>query len=304
MKMKLKSLVSAVALALAGTTVLAGPVIIDGTDANDHGFASGSANFSGWLYMQRALENLAATVNPSATKVVVDLGTTGSQAGAAILSAFNLSSLPGSGWTLLNVDGAAAISAHLASLSTANTGILYLPTFGNSGGDLTSAEMAAINAGAASINTFVGGAGTPLNGGGLFSMGESGTGAYGWLTTLIPGIIATDVGGGGIGTNITLTAAGSTAFAGGLTDSDLAGADPWHGHFSGDLGGLSVLGVALQGATSRNVIIGGGAGTVIGCGQPGQVACPNSVPEPETLPLVAIAGLAMLFNGLRRRRTK
>src|SRR5690606_33407716 len=130
------------------------------------------------------------------------------------------------------------------------------------GGDLTQAEMAAVNAGAAAIATFVGGAGDPTTGGGLFSMAETGTGAYGWLTTLIPGIVATDIGGGGHGTNITLTGDGASAFPG-LTNTDLAGADPWHGHFSGNLGSLSVLGVADQGGVIRNVIIGGGAGTVI-----------------------------------------
>ena len=48
----------------------------------------------------------------------------------------------------------------------------------------------------------------------------------------------TDIGGGGLGTDITLTAAGGTAFPG-LTNADLAGADPWHNYFSGNLGGLS-----------------------------------------------------------------
>lgn len=280
----------------------AGPVIIDGTDANDHGSASGGANVSGWLYMQRALENLAANVSGTAAKVVVDLGTTSGQARNAINSAFNLSSLVASGWTLQHVDSAASISAYLGTLSTTNTGILYIPTYNNSSGDLDSFEMAAINAQAASINNFVGGAGNPLLGGGLFSMGQTGVGAYGWLTTLIPGITFTDVGAGGIGTDVTLTAAGTTAFGGGLTNTDLAGADPWHGYFGGSLGGLSVLGVANdQQRVSRNVILGGGAGTVIGCGLAGQPPC-NNVPEPDTLPLVAIAGLALILSSLRKRR--
>lgn len=304
MKFSLKSCLSSFALVAASSAVFAGPVIIDGTDANDHGSASGSANFNGWLYMQRALENLAANVAPGTAKVIVDLGTSGSQAGSAITSAFNLSSLSGAGgWSLVNVDGAAAIGTWLGSLSTATTGILYLPTYGLSSGDLDSAEMAAINLNATNINVFVGGAGTPANGGGLFSMGEAGIGAYGWLTTLIPGIVPVDLGGGGVGTDITLTAAGNTAFGGGLTNGDLAGADPWHGYFEGSLGGLSVLGVADFNGSSRNVIIGGGAGTVIGCGLPGQPPC-NNVPEPETLPLVLIAGLGLVFAITRKRTAK
>jgi hypothetical protein len=153
----------------------------------------------------------------------------------------------------------------------------------------------------ANINNFVGGAGNASLGGGLFSMAQSCTGAYGWLTTLIPGIVATDIGGGGTGSNISLTAAGQSAFPA-LTNTDLAGADPWHGYFSGNLGGLSVLGVADFGGASRNVIIGGGAGTVIGCGQPGQPACPT--PEPGSLPLFALAGATLAFFGLRRRKAR
>lgn len=298
-----KTLLSVISVA-SSLAAHAGPVIIDGTDANDHGSASGGANLSGWLYMQRALENLGNTVSGTAAKVVVDLGTSAGQARNAINSAFNLSSLATSGWTLQHVDGAAAIGTYLNTLSTTNTGILYIPTYNNSSGDLDSLEMAAINAQAASINNFVGGAGNPLLGGGLFSMSQTGAGAYGWLTTLIPGITFTDVGAGGIGSNVTLTAAGNAAFGGGLTNTDMAGADPWHGYFGGILGGLSVLGVANdQQGVSRNVILGGGAGTVIGCGQPGQPPC-NNVPEPDTLPLVALAGLALILSSLRKRRSQ
>ena len=299
MKRNLRTLIAAVVLALGSTGIHAGPVIIDGTDANDHGGVSGGVNTAGWLYMQRALENLAAQVTPAAARVLVNIGTTGSTAQAAINSAFALSSLASSGWVLQNVDGAAAIATYFSTLSTATTGILYLPTVGLTAGDMTTAELAVVNANAAIIDSFVGGAGNPASGGALFSMGEAGAGAYGWLSTLIPGIVATDVGGGGIGTNISLTAAGAAAFPG-LTNADLAGADPWHGFFSGNLGGLSVLGTALQGNNTRAVIIGGGRGTVIGCGQPGQPPCPT--PEPETLPLLGIAGLALALSGWRQRR--
>lgn len=305
MKQKLGRLVTSFALVLGSVAAQAGPVIIDGTDANDHGSFNGSANVAGWLYMQRALENLASNLSAGASvaKTVTVVGANvGTQAGNAIDSAFALAVLPGSGWSLVHVDGAAAIGTFFSTLSAATSSILYIASAGNSSGDLDTSELAAVNANAAAINNFVGGAGNALNGGGLFSMAETGTGAYGWLTTLIPGIVFTDVGSGGIGNNITLTAAGVAAFPA-LTNADLAGADPWHGYFSGNLGGLSVLGVANDNSGfSRNLILGGGAGTVFNCGQTGQPAC--DVPEPETLPLVAIAGLALVLTGLRRRKTQ
>lgn len=280
------------------STAQAGPVIIDGTDANDHGSAT-TVNQNGWLYMQRALENLATNVNPLAAKVVVDIGATSSDARNSITSAFNLSTLPGLGWSLTHVDGAAAVDAWLAGLSTSNTGILYLTTFGLASGDADAAERTAINNRAAEINNFVGGAGNATLGGALFAQGEVGTGAFGWLSTLIPGISFTDVGGGGIGTDMTLTPAGTVAFPG-LTNTDLAGADPWHGYFSGNLGGLSVLATApdSQGVT-RNVIIGGGAGTILQCGEPGQPPCPRTVAEPSAA-LLILPGLVLL--SLMRRR--
>lgn len=154
---------------------------------------------------------------------------------------------------------------------------------------MSSVELAAVNAGAAAIASFVGGAGNPSVGGGLFAMGQSGTGAYGWLSSLIPGLTYTDVGGGGIGSNITLTPEGAAAFPG-LTNAQLAGADPWHGYFSGNLGSLSVLGTAPQSGVARNIVIGGGAGTVIS----------SSVPDGgATLALLVPAFLGLV--ALRRK---
>ncbi len=186
----------------------------------------------------------------------------------------------------------------VGGLSLANTGILYLPTAGETTGDMTIAEVAALNLNAAAIANFVGGAGNPLVGGGLFSQGELVTGGYGWLSTLIPGIVFTGVGAG---TDITLTAAGAIAFPG-LSNADMAGADPWHGYFSGNLGSLTVLGTALDGGgVARNVIIGGGAGTVI---TPDPPAPPSAVPEVSTVfSAGAFAGL-IGFCFLRRRRER
>jgi len=294
--MKRITLAAATAVALLfGSAAQAGPVIIDGTDANDHGSFNGTVNVSGWEYMQRALTNLGGNVDSSVAKVVTVIGTTAGQGQAynAINSAFAQAGL--TGWTINYVNTAASINA-MAALSTSTTGILYLTTYGLSAGDMDSAEMAAVNARAAEINSFV------AAGGGLFAMGESGTGAFGWLSTLLPTVTFTDVGGGGVSTDITLTGAGASAFPG-LSNADLTGADPWHGYFSGNFGGLQVLGVAndAQGV-SRNLIIGGGSGTVIQCGLPGQPACPT-VPEPGSLPLLALAGLGLVAAGARRRKS-
>ncbi|MBT5048199.1 MAG: PEP-CTERM sorting domain-containing protein [Rhodospirillaceae bacterium] len=299
--MKLKAPLAAAALATAAALAIspasAGPVIIDGTDANDHGSYSGVANVTGWEYMQRALENLGTTVSGSAAKVVrvMGLSSPGSCGGATSANgssyqcAFQHSSLPGMGWTIAYDSTMSALTG--MTLSTANTGILLLPTVGlASGGDMSSAELAIVNANAALIQSFNGG----LTGGALFAMGEIGTGAFDWLSTLIPGITFTTHGGGGISTNVLLTGAGAGAFPG-LTDADLAGADPWHVDFRGNLGSLIPLGQAPQGGLTRDVIIGGGVGTVITPDPPPT----GVVAEPGTL---ALFGLGLAGIGFARRR--
>jgi hypothetical protein len=243
------------AIFIFGSSVAnAGPVIIDGTDANEHGSNSGAANLNGWLYMQKVLENLAGNMPSSNTKVLVDLGSTAGAARTSINSAFNFSSLPAAGWTIVHIDGAANITAWLNSVSASNTGILYIPTYGLTSGDLDSTEIAAINSAAAQIAGFVN-----AQGGGLFAMGELGTGAWGWLTTLIPGLVPIALYSE---TDITLTSIGGSTFPG-LSNVDLASADPWHNYFTGNLGSLSVLATApdTSGAI-RTLIIGGGIGTV------------------------------------------
>ena len=302
MKLHLLSAIAAAAMAV-GTSAYAGPVIIDGTDSGDHGSFNGAVNVGGWQYMQRALENLGAAVNPLTARVVNVIGTSLGTGAAynSINSAFALSNLVAGGWSIVYHDGVAAINAFMGGLSIANTGILYLSTAGLVTGDMSQAELAEVNANSGQINTFVSNApGNAALGGALFAQGEAPSAiSFNWLSALIPGIAVTDVGAGGVNTPITLTPAGSAAFLGNLTNADVAGARPWHNYFSGNLGGLSVLGVAPDGTgASRNVILGGGVGTVFQCGQQGQPACPT--PEPGSMLLVATAGLALL--GLRRRR--
>jgi hypothetical protein len=288
----LSGLAAAVVLSL-GQTAWAGPVIIDGTDSNDHGGTSSGANVDGWLYMQKALENLASQIDASVTKTVVNLGATSGGALDAITSAFTLSSLPGAGgWTLSTVDGPVLIDAWLSGLSTANTGILYIPTADLTGGDLEDDEAAVINTHGTDINAFVAGPGDPLLGGGLFAMAQSPDGGvtpYGWLTSLLPGITITELGSG---SGLTLTADGTAAFPG-LTSADLS-TGPWHNYFEGDFGGLKVLATAPQSDETRNVILGGGAGTVIVPEEPGVI------PEPGT---IALFMLGMTGFGMVRRRS-
>ena len=107
--------------------------------------------------------------------------------------------------------------------------------------------------------------------------------------------------GGCSANGVTLTAAGIAAFPG-LTNANINNlAGPCHSSFVGNFGGLTTL--AFDGL-NRSYIIGGGTGTLIQCGLPGQPPCPtNQVPEPSSLLLVAIAGLGLAAQ-LRRRQSK
>lgn len=68
----------------------AGPFILAGTDADDHGGANATENLTGWLFMQRALENLASSSALTNGHLnVVNLGSSSTgEAGRAAASAF------------------------------------------------------------------------------------------------------------------------------------------------------------------------------------------------------------------------
>lgn len=267
----------AAAIAAHPGAAYAGPFILAGTDADDHGSASATANLQGWLFMQRSIESLApAVVNGS--KVVVSLGGT-STALAAKQSAFTFSNLASQGWTFQSLSGATAINnffLNSGSVTAATTGIIMLDSGNNVTGGLGISEEAALTANAMPLNNFLGA------GGGLFSQANS----YGFLSTLVPGASAP----GESQTGITLTAAGSGAFPG-LTNADLS-AGPYHERFA-NFGAIPVLGV---GASSGNPIIIGASGGSIIAPTPG----PSPVPEPATL-LVMGAALAGL-GALRRKK--
>jgi hypothetical protein len=270
-------------------SAMAGPIIIAGTDADDHGGVSAGANFTGWAFMQKAFENIGASVT-NGNKSIVCLGCNGSTASSAFDSSTSLSSLAGS-WTFTSVTGATNIAAFFAG-SMGSTGIIYMPTVANNiGGGLEDDELAIINANGTALNNFVGG------GGGLFTQEQANSSiGYGWLASLIPGftVLGDNTGGIADANQLLLTADGAAAFPG-LTNADLTNATPWHAWFDNYGTTLKALAVGNgDGGFDDAVILGGGVGATIVCGQPGQPACPtNDVPEPASLPLLA-AGFGLL----------
>lgn len=269
-----------------------GVVVIDGTDANEHGHASGGENHEGWLYMQRVLESLAARVPLDAAKVVVDLGTDfDTEARNAINSAFNLSSLPGEGWQLIHVNGSDSINQWLTNLALANTGILYVPSYNQAFGDLSVTEMAVINARATNIARYFTGNGNAARGGAVFAMSESNTGAnqgaWQWLQALFPGIVVIDYGTGGVSTDIQLTIDGANTLAG-LTNDDLIDVHPWHNSFYNLQGRLKVLGIAPDSeGYFQDVVLGGEARDLVV--QPCILTCSAQAPK------VAATGAEVTF---------
>ncbi len=256
-------------------TLLAGSFIIAGTDADDHGSVSGGANQDGWLFMQRALENIAPGVT-NTNKTVVVLGSTGSQAGAAATSAFGLSTLPANGWTLNFVDTVANLTSFFTGSGISGAGILMMDSGDNVGGGSTALERAVFTANASVIDSFLGG------GGGLFSQANG----YGWVSSLVPGLTVTNEQNDGLA----LTAAGTAAFPG-LTNQDLS-AGPWH-NFFGNTGTLPILAISTD--TSRPgvpVILGAQGGSVTN-------PTPPSVPDTGSTLILMLGSMGSLVAGRR-----
>ena len=273
MKLKNISLLSVLLLSI-NFSATAGPIILAGTDADDHGNANGGVNQSGWLFMQRVLENLSAAASLTNGHLnVVNLGSSGSALNAAT-SAFGLSSLVGNGWSFTNIDTDANIAAYFAGTSPINinnTGIMMMDSGSQVSGGSSPSERALFTTNATIIDNFLG------LGGGLFSQSNG----YAWVNTLLPSL--TIVSNGGNGAN--LTAAGSAAFPG-LTNADLTGG-PRHNRFD-NVGGLTVLATDNTGVA---VIIGTSGGSILNPG--------ISVPEPSTLAIFALG-----IMGLASRRFK
>jgi hypothetical protein len=269
LKTTLKGL--AAASLMASSVAFAGPFILAGTDADDHGSVSGGVNQDGWFFMQRALENLGAGVTNGNTTVAF-LGSTSSALTAAT-SAFNLSSLAGTGgWTsaAISTGSFADFFSGVGTVNIGNVGILMMDSDGNVGGGVNGSAFVPY---ASIINNFVGA------GGGLFSQANG----YAWLTALLPAVTVTN----SQATGLTLTAAGNSIFPG-LTNADLS-AGPHHNYFN-NFSPIPVL--ANRTNTNLAVIIGGTGGSITNPGGP-------SVPVPGS---VALLGAGLVLLGALRRQ--
>lgn len=265
------------------STASAGSYILAGTDADDHGFVDAGGNQDGWLFMQRALENIAPGVTNS-NKTVVVLGSS-STALSAATSAFNLSSLPAAGWSISVVDGTANLTNFFTGSGINSAGILLMDSSENNvSGGATAAEVGVFTANATKIDTFLGG------GGGLFSQANG----YGWVSALLPGLSVI----GNSDQGLALTAAGTAAFPG-LNNADLS-SGPWHNSFA-NTGSIPIL------ATSTNPSL-NNAPVVIGAFG-GSVTVPvptNRVPDTGSTLILMLGSVGSLLGGrfLKKRSVR
>ena len=263
---------AATAALLMGSAAQAGPFILAGTDADDHGSVSGGVNQNGWEFMQKSLQFLAPGVTTGNKKVTI-LGSTGFALTAAS-SAFNLSTLVGAGWTVQTIS-VGNFNTFFGAGGNLGTGILMMDSGGNVGGGVAGSNF---NPHSAAIDAFLGA------GGALFSQANG----YSWLSTLVPGLSVINESG----SLLSVTPAGTAAFPG-LSNADLS-SGPWHNTFL-NTGSLSVFATAADvGASSfgRAVVIGGATGSITN---------PGNVPEPASLALVALA-LAAAGTAAKRKR--
>lgn len=295
--------------ALLAGTAQAGPILISGTDADDHGYFSGGVNVSGWKFLQLGISNIGNAVT-NGQKNAVCLGCNGSGASAGFLSAFNNAGL--AGWSSVQLTSVADITNFFNGsgvTNLGNAGMIYMPTVAsNVGGGINDAQLAVVNANGSNINTYL------STGGGLFTQEQANSAiGYGWLTSLLPTLVVKGDNSGGVWNSsiLELTAQGNTQFPS-LTNGDLSNATPWHAYFQGGFGALQslVVGNGNNVFTGTNpnddtVVLGGGfagGGGVIVCGGPNQPPCGSTVPEPGSLPLMLLALLALCGSVFSRSR--
>jgi len=268
--------VAALALAASVLDVKAGPFILAGTDADDHGFANVSGNQNGWFFMQRALENLAPGVTTGVKKVTI-LGST-SDALLAATSAFDLSSLfTTNGWTRETV-AISDFATFFGGGGNLSTGILMMDSGSNVGGGVAGTSF---DTHANAINTFLGA------GGGLFSQANG----YSWISALLPTLGTVSA----FGSNLALTVAGNAAFPS-LTNADLS-SGPWHNSFS-SIGSLPILATSADLDTFGDPVILGSSG--------GSITNPDPVGVPDAgsfgFVYLALGGLLVWFRRFSANR--